>query len=112
MFSRRSRLMRVSCVANDLLATVVSFLLAYGIRVWAGQRNWFGLHDIYPFSAYLPVFATIVLLIPLLGYLLHAYQQVELKRPRDIASDAVKMVALGLLALFTGMFFFQRQYVS
>jgi exopolysaccharide biosynthesis polyprenyl glycosylphosphotransferase len=112
MFSRRSRLMRVSCVANDLLATAVSFLLAYGIRVWAGQRNWFGLHDIYPFSVYLPVFAAIVLLIPLLGYLLHAYQQVELKRPRDIASDAVRMVALGFLALFTGMFFFQSQYVS
>ncbi|HEV2116395.1 MAG TPA: sugar transferase [Terriglobales bacterium] len=112
MFSRRSRLMRASCVLNDLLATAVSFLLAYGIRVWAGQHNWFGLHAIYPFSAYLPIFAAIVLLIPLLGYLLNAYQHVELKRPRDIATDAVKMVALGLLALFTGMFFFQSQYVS
>jgi len=112
MFSRRSRLMRVSCVVNDLLATAVSFLLAYGMRVWLGQKHWFGLHGIYPFSAYLPVFAAIVLLIPLLGYLLNAYQQVELKRPRDIATDAVKMVALGLLALFTGMFFFQSQYVS
>ncbi|HEX6906170.1 MAG TPA: sugar transferase [Terriglobales bacterium] len=112
MFSRRSRLMRVSCVVNDLLATAVSFLLAYGMRVWLGQKHWFGLHGIYPFSAYLPVFAAIILLIPLLGYLLNAYQQVELKRPRDIATDAVKMVALGLLALFTGMFFFQSQYVS
>jgi exopolysaccharide biosynthesis polyprenyl glycosylphosphotransferase len=112
MFSRRTRLMRATCVVNDLLATAVSFLLAYGIRVWAGQSNWFGLHGIYPFSTYLPVFAAIVVLIPLLGYLLNAYQQVELKRPRDIATDAVKMVALGLLALFTGMFFFQSQYVS
>jgi len=112
MFSRRSRLMRATCVVNDLLATAVSFLLAYGIRVWAGQSHWFGLHGIYPFSAYLPVFAAIVVLIPLLGYLLNAYQQVELKRPRDIATDAVKMVALGMLALFTGMFFFQSQYVS
>jgi len=104
--------MRVSCVVNDLLATAVSFLLAYGMRVWVGQKHWLGLHGIYPFSAYLPVFVAIVLLIPLLGYLLNAYQQVELKRPRDIATDAVKMVALGLLALFTGMFFFQSQYVS
>ena len=112
MFSRRSRLMRLSCVVNDLLATAVSFLLAYGIRVWMGQIHWWCSHDIYPFSVYLPVFAAIVLIIPLLGYLLHAYQQVELKRPRDIATDAVKMVALGLLALFTGMFFFHTQYVS
>ncbi len=112
MFSRRSRLIRATCVVNDLLATAVSFLLAYGIRVWAGQSHWFGLRGIYPFSAYLPVFAAIVVLIPLLGYLLNAYQQVELKRPRDVATDAVKMVALGMLALFTGMFFFQSQYVS
>ena len=73
MFSRRSRLMRLSCVVNDLLATAVSFLLAYGIRVWMGQTHWWGRHDIYPFSAYLPVFLAIVLIIPLLGYLLHAY---------------------------------------
>src|SRR5579864_7710928 len=112
MFSRRSRLMRVSCVVNDLLATAVSFLLAYGLRVWAGQRNWFGLHGIYPFSAYLPVFAAIVLLIPFLGYLLRAYRDVELKRPRDIATEAMKMAGLGLLALFTGLFLFQSQYVS
>jgi exopolysaccharide biosynthesis polyprenyl glycosylphosphotransferase len=112
MFSRRSRLLRVVCVLNDLLATAVSFLLAFGIRVWLGQSHWRGLPAIYSFSAYLPIFAAIVLLIPLIGYLLNAYQQVELKRPRDIATDAVKMVALGLLALFTGMFFFQSQYVS
>lgn len=104
--------MRVSCVVNDLLATAVSFLLAYGLRVWAGQRNWFGLHGIYPFSVYLPIFAAIVLLIPLLGYLLRAYQHVELKRPRDIATDAMKMAGLGLLALFTALFLFQSQYVS
>jgi exopolysaccharide biosynthesis polyprenyl glycosylphosphotransferase len=112
MFSRRSRLMRVSCVVNDLLATAVCFEFWEGLRGLVGEKNTLGLHGIYPFSAYLPVFVAIVLLIPLLGYLLNAYQQVELKRPRDIATDAVKMVALGLLALFTGMFFFQSQYVS
>ncbi|HLK32242.1 MAG TPA: sugar transferase [Terriglobales bacterium] len=112
MFSRRSRLIRISCVVNDLLATAVSFLLAYGIRTWLGQRNWFGLHAIYPFSDYLPIFATVVLLIPLFGYLFNAYQQVELKRPRDVATDAVKMGALGLLALFSGMFFSKSEYAS
>ena len=112
MFSRRSRLMRVVCIGNDLLATAVSFLLAYGLRVWAGQKHWFGLHGIYSLALYLPVFAAIILLIPIFGYLLNAYQHVELKRPRDLATDAVKMIALGLLALFTGMFFFKSEYVS
>ncbi|HET7207428.1 MAG TPA: sugar transferase [Terriglobales bacterium] len=112
MFSRRSRLISVSCVLNDLLATAVAFLLAFGIRFTVGQRNWDGLHAIYPFQAYVPVLIAASLLVPFFGYLLNAYQQVELKRPRDIAADVVKMMALALLALFTGMFFFQGQYVS
>jgi exopolysaccharide biosynthesis polyprenyl glycosylphosphotransferase len=112
MFSRRSRLISVTCVVNDLLATAVAFLLAYGVRVWIGQRNWDGLHAIYPLKTYLPTFIAAALLIPLFGYLLGAYHQLELRRPRDIASDVVRMMALGLLALFTGMFFFKGQYVS
>lgn len=112
MFSRRSRLISVTCVVNDLLATAVAFVLAYGVRVWIGQRNWNGLHGIYPLKTYLPIFGAAALLIPFFGYLLGAYHQVELRRPRDMASDVVKMMALGLLALFTGMFFFKGEYVS
>ena len=112
MFSRRSRLISVTCVLNDLFATAVAFLLAYGIRVLIGQRHWVGLHAIYPLKVYLPIFAAAALLIPFFGYLLGAYHQLELRRPRDIASDVTKMMALGLLALFTGMFFFKGEYVS
>jgi exopolysaccharide biosynthesis polyprenyl glycosylphosphotransferase len=112
MFSRRSRLISVTCVVNDLIATAVAFLLAYSVRVWIGQRNWDGLHAIYPLRTYLPIFAAAAVLIPFFGYLLGAYQQLELRRPRDMATDVVKMMALGLLALFTGMFFFKGEYVS
>ncbi len=112
MFSRRSRLISVTCVLNDLLATAVAFVLAYGVRETMGQRNWDGFHPIYPLKDYVSIFTAAALLIPLFGYLLGAYSQVELRRPRDIASDVVKMMALGLLALFTGMFFFKSEYVS
>jgi exopolysaccharide biosynthesis polyprenyl glycosylphosphotransferase len=112
MFSRRSRLISVTCVVNDLLATAVAFLLAYGVRVWIGERNWDGLHAIYPLVTYLPIFSAAAVLIPLFGYFLGAYHQLELRRPRDMATDVVKMMALGHLALFTGMFFFKGQYVS
>lgn len=112
MFSRRSRLISVTCVLNDLFATAVAFLVAYGIRVLIGQQNWDRLHGIYPLKDYLPIFVAAALLIPFFGYLLGAYHQVELRRPRDIASDVTKMMALGLLALFTGMFFFKSEYVS
>ncbi|HEX6503187.1 MAG TPA: sugar transferase [Terriglobales bacterium] len=112
MFSRRSRLISATCVLNDILATAVAFLIAYGIREGIGLRNWDGFHSIYPLTTYLPTFTAAALLVPFFGYLLGAYNQVELRRPRDIASDVVKMMALGLLALFTGMFFFKGEYVS
>src|SRR5207302_11169272 len=112
MFSRRSRLISATCVLNDILATAVAFLIAYGIREGVGQRNWDGFHPIYPLPSYLPIFTAAALLVPFFGYLLGAYNQVALRRPRDIASDVVKMMALGLLALFTGMFFFKSEYVS
>ena len=112
MFSRRSRLISATCILNDILATAVAFLLAYGIREGIGLRHWDGFHPIYPLRSYLPIFTAAALLVPFFGYLLGAYSHVERRRPRDIASDVVKMMALGLLALFTGMFFAKGEYVS
>jgi exopolysaccharide biosynthesis polyprenyl glycosylphosphotransferase len=111
MFSRRSRFISFSCVLNDLLATVVAFLFAYGLRVWVSERIWH-LHPLYSFANYTPVLITALLLFPFFGYTLGAYRQIEFRRPREIASDVVKMVALGMLALFACLFVTRSQFVS
>jgi FlaA1/EpsC-like NDP-sugar epimerase len=111
MFSRRSRFISFSCVLNDLLATIVAFLFAYGLRVWVTERIWH-LHPIYRFEKYLPVLITALLLFPFFGYVLGAYRQIEFRRPRDIATDVVKMVALGMLSLFACLFVTRGEFVS
>ncbi len=111
MFSRRSRFISFSCALNDLLATVVAFLFAYGLRVWVTERIWH-FHPLYRFGKYIPVLAFAVVLFPFFGYLLGAYRQIELRRPRDIASDLVKIVTLGMLALFAGLFVTGSEFVS
>jgi exopolysaccharide biosynthesis polyprenyl glycosylphosphotransferase len=111
MFSRRSRFISYSCVLNDLLATVVSFLFAYGLRVWVSERVWH-LHPLYSFDKYLPVLLTAVALVGLFGYILGIYRQIEFRRPRDIASDVVKLVALTMLSLFAVLFATRSEFVS
>ncbi len=111
MFSRRSRFISFSCVLNDVLATVVAFLFAYGLRVWVSEGIWH-LHPLYRFGKYVPVLAAALVLFPLFGYALGAYRQIEFQRTRDIASDLVKMVALGMLALFAGLFVTRAEFVS
>ncbi|HKN37377.1 MAG TPA: sugar transferase [Terriglobales bacterium] len=112
MFSRRSRLVALTCVLNDAIATTLAFLLAYLIRVWVGQRGLLNLHGIYGLRTYLPILFAALILFPCWGYVLGAYRQVELRRPRDLATDVVKMTALGLLSLLTGLFLFKGEYVS
>lgn len=112
MFARRARLIASSFVVNDLIATAVAFLLAYWIRTWAGSKGWLHNPAIYSFNTYLPILLGALLVFPFWGYALGAYQQVELRRARDLASDVIKISVFGTLSLFAGLFLFQGQYVS
>jgi exopolysaccharide biosynthesis polyprenyl glycosylphosphotransferase len=112
MFARRARLIASSFVVNDLIATAVAFLLAYWTRIWAGSKGWLHNPAIYSFSAYLPILLAALLVFPFWGYALGAYQRVELRRPRDMASDVVKISLFGILSLFAGLFLLQGEYVS
>ncbi len=112
MFSRFSRNIAFTCVLNDVAATTAAFVLAFMIRLWAGQDDWQRAGPIHLFRLYLPVLLAAIVIFPLLGYVLGAYKQVELRRPREIATDIVKMAALGLLTLFSALFLLQGHFVS
>jgi exopolysaccharide biosynthesis polyprenyl glycosylphosphotransferase len=112
MFARRARLIASSFVVNDLSATAVAFLLAYWTRIWAGGKGWLHNPAIYSFSVYLPILLAACVVFPFWGYALGAYQRVELRRPRDMASDVVKISMFGILSLFAGLFLLQGEYVS
>lgn len=112
MFSRRSRVIGLSCVLNDLVATTIAFLLAYGLRVLLVYQTWYFVRPIYPLHTYLPVLLASVIAFPGVGYVLGAYSRVEFRRPREVATDVVKMVALGMLAVAAELFVVKGEYVS
>ena len=55
MFSRFSRNIAFTCVLNDVAATTAAFVLAFLIRLWAGQDDWQRAGPIHLFRLYLPV---------------------------------------------------------
>src|ERR1700724_2268009 len=110
MFSRRSRFLGVACVLSDSVPTGLAFLLAYWARGWFSHIGF--LPPIYPLRVYLPLLLASLIVFPALGYLLGAYRGVEMRRPKDIANDVVKMTSLGFLILLTGLFLFKGDYVS
>jgi exopolysaccharide biosynthesis polyprenyl glycosylphosphotransferase len=112
MFSRRARFISFSCVLNDAIATCLAFLLGYVVRVWLVQAEWHHFRPIYPLRSYVPVLLTVVVVFPFVGYVLGAYDRLEFRRARDLATDIVRMVALGLLALLAILFVFKGEYVS
>ena len=112
MFSRRSRVIGLSCVLIDLVATIVAFLLAYVVRVFLAREGWFHLTPIYPLPKYSSLLLASVLIFPAVGYLIGAYQRVEFRRPRDVATDLLQIVSIGLLALGAELFLVKGEYVS
>jgi exopolysaccharide biosynthesis polyprenyl glycosylphosphotransferase len=112
MFSRRSRAIGLSCVLTDIVATIVAFLLAYSIRVLLVYQSWFYVRPIYPLRTYFPLLLACVLAFPGIGYVLGAYNRVEFRRPRDVATDVLRIVGLGTLAVAAELFIIQGEYVS
>ena len=97
---------------NDVVATLAAFLLAYAIRVLLVRQSWYHLRPIYPLATYSSVLLASVIAFPGVGYVLGAYSRVEFRRPRDVATDVVKMVLLGMLAVAAELFIVKGEYVS
>jgi exopolysaccharide biosynthesis polyprenyl glycosylphosphotransferase len=112
MFSRRSRVIGLSCVLTDVVATIIAFLLAYLIRVLLVHQSWHYLRPIYPLPTYLPLLLSAVLAFPGVAYVLGSYRRVEFRRPRDVATDVMRMVGLGMLAVAAELFLVKGEYVS
>src|SRR5262249_22367919 len=76
------------------------------------QQSWYPLGPIYPLSTYSSLLFASMVAFPGVGYVLGAYSRVEFRRARDVATDVVKMVILGMLALAAELFIVKGEYVS
>src|SRR3974390_488442 len=111
MLSRRSRFVRWTYVFSDLVCVAVAFVLSYWLHVaLAGSIAY--LTPIYPLPNYLTVLLESVVLILSSGYMFGMYNNVELQRPRDVASGTLKTVALGSALILAALFILKQHYVS
>jgi len=114
MFARRSQLLGLTCALVDLALTALAFILAYWVRAIVLPRllPWAKLPEMFPLGDYGPLFFGMLLVWPVAGYFLGVYREVELRDPRQQALDVVKLVAVGVLALYAGLYVFRAEYIS
>lgn len=115
MFARRSQLLGFTCALHDLALTALAFPLAYWTRTHLLPRlagRWAELPAMYPLGDYWPLLLSILLVWPVAGSALGLYHEVELRDRRQIAADIVKLVAVGLLALYAGLYLLKADYIS
>lgn len=115
MFARRSQLVGFTCALHDLALTGLAFPLAYWVRGHLLPRltgRWLKLPDLYPLGDYWPLLVGMLLVWPVAGYALGTYREVELRDRRQIALDVAKLVAVGLVAVYAGLYLLKAVYIS
>jgi len=114
MFARRSQLLGLTCALVDLALTALAFILAYWVRAIVLPRllPWAKLPEMFPLGEYGPLFFGMLLVWPVAGFFLGIYREVELRDPRQQALDVAKLVAVGVLALYAGLYVFRAEYIS
>src|SRR5262245_21947905 len=100
---------------HDLVVTVLAFLAAYWLRAHVlSDLLGPGLvrPEIYPLNHYWSLLLWILGVWLVSGYLLGIYRDVEYRNRRELAIDAAKLVALGVLLLNTSLFLLQAEDLS
>jgi exopolysaccharide biosynthesis polyprenyl glycosylphosphotransferase len=115
MFERRSALLGTISRLLDLTLTVLSFPLAYWVRlrILTPVVGSDVVHPIiYPFWTYWRLFVAILGVWFLVGHFLRIYRDIELRSRQQLVSDVAKLLILGLVALNAGLYFVRADYIS
>jgi exopolysaccharide biosynthesis polyprenyl glycosylphosphotransferase len=115
VFERRSALLGFIARLHDLIFTVAAFLAAYWLRshfLPTILGNDLANPEIYPLSHYWYLLLWIVGIWLATGSILGIYRDVEFRNRRELATDAVKLVALSVLLLNTSLYLIRAEDVS
>lgn len=115
MFERRSALLGFVLRLQDLFLTAAAFLLAYWVRTRILIRlvsSQVVRPEIYPLHVYQSLFASVLVIWLVGGYLLHIYRDVELRNRQQLTGDIAKLVGFGLVSLNAGLYLFRADYIS
>ena len=80
MFDRRSKFLSTVTLLQDLAVTAVAFAIAYVLRTFLVQFEFFTRHlpGIYPFSHYLPLMLAFLVAWAVVGYASRFYRDLEM----------------------------------
>lgn len=114
MFDRRSKLLSTITLLHDLGVTCVAFLVAYVLRSYLVQFQFFSerFPQIYPFSHYLPLMVAFLVVWAVVGSFSSFYRDLELTNPIQLVLKIVSQLAVVLLFLYAGLYLLRRTDVS
>jgi exopolysaccharide biosynthesis polyprenyl glycosylphosphotransferase len=114
VFDRRSKLLSTITLLHDLGVTCVAFLVAYVLRSYLVQFQFFSerFPQIYPFSHYLPLMVAFLVVWAVVGSLSSFYRDLELTNPIQLILKIVSHLAIVLLFLYAGLYLLRRTDVS
>jgi exopolysaccharide biosynthesis polyprenyl glycosylphosphotransferase len=114
VFDRRSKLLSTITLLHDLGVTCVAFLVAYVLRSYLVQFQFFSerFPQIYPFSHYLPLMVAFLVVWAVVGYFSSFYRDLELTNPVQLVLKIVSQLAVVLLFLYAGLYLLRRTDVS
>jgi exopolysaccharide biosynthesis polyprenyl glycosylphosphotransferase len=114
VFDRRSKLLSTITLLHDLGVTCVAFLVAYVLRSYLVQFQFFSerFPQIYPFSHYLPLMLAFLVVWAVVGYFSSFYRDLELTNAVQLVLKIVSQLAIVLLFLYAGLYLLRRTDVS
>ncbi len=114
MFDRRSKLLSTITLLHDLGVTCVAFLVAYLLRSYLVQFQFFSerFPQIYPFSHYLPLMVAFLITWAVVGYFSSFYRDLELTNPIQLILKIVSQLAIVLVFMYAGLYLLRRTDVS
>jgi len=114
VFDRRSKLLSTVTLLHDLGVTCIAFVVAYLLRTLLVHSEFFSkrLPGIYPFSHYLPLLATFLIIWAIVGYFSSFYRDLELSNPIQLVLNIVSQLAIVLVVIYAGLYLLRLGDVS
>ncbi len=114
MFDRRSKFLSTVTLLQDLAVTAVAFAIAYVLRTFLVQFEFFTRHlpGIYPFSHYLPLMLAFLVAWAVVGYASRFYRDLEMSSPIHLALNLLNQLAIVLVIIYAGLYLFRSVFID
>jgi len=114
VFDRRSKFLNTVTLLQDLAVTAVAFALAYVLRTFLVQFEFFSQHlpGIFPFGHYLPLMVAFLLAWAVVGYASGFYRDLEMSGPIQLVLNLLNQLAIVLVIIYAGLYLFRFIFID